>query len=223
VAVVLSRRDLLRAKRVRPPPDFVELRLDALAPILDELEPLLRSLSVPLIMTARHPREGGCNNLGSSQRAALLRRFLHRAAYIDIELRSLVQLGSVLRQARRNKTGVIISFHDFKATPSVASLRAKARAAAAAGADIFKLATRTDTRGEVERLLKFFERADVDLPISAMGIGKLGRFARLELARRGAALVYASIGRARFQGQTPIQQLRSALTALKMKRGAEQL
>jgi len=223
VAVVLSRRDLLRAKRLQPPPDFVELRLDALAPILDELDRLLRSLSVPLIMTARHPREGGCNNLAATQRAAMLRRFLDRAAYIDIELRALRALRSVHREARRKRVAMIVSFHDLKTTPSIAQLRAKARAAKVAGAAIFKVATRTDTRPQVERLLTFFERADVDLPISAMGIGKLGRFARLELARRGSALVYASIGRARIQGQTPIQQLRSALAALKMKRGAEQL
>jgi 3-dehydroquinate dehydratase-1 len=223
VAVVLSRRDLLRAKRLRPSPDFVELRLDALAPILDALEPVLRSLSVPLIMTARHPREGGCNNLAATQRAALLQRFLHSAAYIDIELRSVAQLRSVLRQARRSKTGVIISFHDFKATPSVAGLRAKARAAAAAGADVFKVATRTDTRAAVERLLQFFEHPDVDLPISAMGIGRLGRVARIELARRGTALVYTSFGRSRVEGQIPITQLRSTSARFKVQTGAEKL
>src|SRR5207244_11497439 len=92
VAVTLSRRDLRRAKQVRLPPGFFELRLDALAPILDELEPLARSLNVPLIMTARHPREGGFKRLSATQRAALLQRFLDCAAYIDIELRSLEQL-----------------------------------------------------------------------------------------------------------------------------------
>ena len=218
VAVILSRRDLLRAKQLRLPPDFFELRLDALAPILDELEPLARSLSVPLIMTARHPREGGFKRLSATQRAALLQRFLDCAAYIDIELRSLEQLGSVLRQARRKKAGVIISFHDFNTTPSLATLRAKARAAAAAGADMFKVATRTHTRDELERLLEFFDQPCVDLPISAMGLGTFGRVARLELARRGSALVYASIGRSHVQGQVSIGRLRSALRAFNARR-----
>jgi 3-dehydroquinate dehydratase-1 len=223
VAVILSRRDLLRAKQLRLPPDFFELRLDALAPILDELEPLARSLSVPLIMTARHPREGGFKRLSATQRAALLQRFLDRAAYIDIELRSLRQLDSVLRHARSKKAGVIISFHDFNTTPSLATLRAKARAAAAAGSDVFKVATRTSTRDELERLLEFFDQPCVDLPISAMGIGKLGRVARLELARRGSALVYASIGRSRVEGQISIGQLRSAVAGFKVQPGAEKL
>ena len=221
VAVIFSRADLIRAGRLRPSPDFFELRLDALEPVIDEIEPSIRSLNLPLIVTARHPREGGLNNLNAARRAALLWRFLDQATYVDIELRALGELRSVSRRARRKKIGLIISFHNLNATPSLASLRAKARAAKSQGADIFKIATRTDTREQLARLIKFFDEADacravagrrrVDLPISAMGIGKLGRVARLELARRGSALVYASIGRSRVQGQIPIGQLRSTL------------
>jgi 3-dehydroquinate dehydratase-1 len=209
--VVFSHNDLRRARAIRPPPDFLELRLDALAPIVDQSEAAVRSLPVPLILTARHPREGGINNLTAARRAALLRRFLDRAAYIDIELRALRELASVTREARRKKIPLIVSVHDLKTTPTVARLRAKAGAAKAAGADIFKVATRTDTRDELNRLLELFDNKDVDLRLSAMGIGKLGRIARLELARRGSALVYASVGRSRIEGQISIGQLSAAL------------
>jgi len=77
VAVIFSRDDLIRAGRLRPSPDFFELRLDALEPVIDEIEPSIRSLNLPLIVTARHPREGGLNSLSASRRAALLRRTLH--------------------------------------------------------------------------------------------------------------------------------------------------
>jgi 3-dehydroquinate dehydratase-1 len=215
VGVVFSRRDLLRAKELRPAPDFFELRLDALAPFLDTVESAVRSLTVPLIITARHPREGGVNDLTPAGRTALLQRLLDRAAYIDIELRALRELESVRRQARRKKIGLIISFHNLNATPNLATLRAKAQAAKAAQADIFKVATRTDTADQLERLLQFFDRQVVDLPISAMGIGKLGRVARLELARRGSALVYGSVGRSRIEGQMSVEEFRAAFSRLR--------
>jgi 3-dehydroquinate dehydratase I len=227
VAVILSPADLLRAKRLQPAPDFFELRLDALEPIIDEIESSIQSLNVPLIVTARHPREGGANKLSAARRAALLGRFLDRAAYVDIELRALRELRSIHRQAGKKNIGLIISFHDLKETPSQARLRAMARAASAAGADIFKVATRTDTPAQLQRLLDFLGNKDachvvasrrrVDLPISAMGIGRFGRRARLELARRGSALVYVSVGRSQIEGQLSIRQLRSALAAFKIK------
>ena len=218
VGVIFSQRDLHRAKTLRSPPDLFELRLDALAPVIDEIESVLRSLKTPLIITARHPREGGVNNLNAARRATLLERFADRAAYIDIELRALGELASVARQARRRRIGLIISVHDFANTPSVVQLRAKASAAASAGADIFKIATRTDTRQQLERLLQFFDdphacravagRRRVDLPISAMGIGRLGREARIELAARGSVLNYVHLGRAQIAGQFSLTEWR---------------
>ena len=45
----------------------------------------------------------------------------------------------------------IISFHDLKATPDYRDLQAKARRAKSLGADIFKVATRTDTPAQLAR------------------------------------------------------------------------
>src|SRR5919201_3936087 len=85
VAVIFARRDLLRAKALRPAPDFLELRLDALAPIVDQIDAAMHGTGIPLIITARHPREGGFNDLGAAARAALLRRFPASAADLDIQ------------------------------------------------------------------------------------------------------------------------------------------
>jgi 3-dehydroquinate dehydratase-1 len=201
VAVIASRADLLSAKQMRLAVDFFELRLDAVASIVDQVDRAMQSLKSPVIITARHPREGGANNLSAIQRAKLVLRFLGRAAYIDIESRALRELRHVRQQARAGKVGLIISVHDFKGTPRLSSLRRKAYAAAQAGADIFKVATRTDTSEQLDRLLTFFDAQDVDLPISAMGFGKFGRVARLELAARGSALNYVHLGKAQFPGQ----------------------
>jgi 3-dehydroquinate dehydratase-1 len=217
--VIASWADLKFAGGMTRPPDLFELRLDHLVGCLDELETKISILHRPLLITARHPTEGGANRLSIQRRRALLLRFLPHARYIDIELRSANALQSVLDIARRKNIRRIISFHDFDITPPIRTLKAKARAAKSAGANIFKVATLTDTPAQLERLLDFVASHDVDLPVAAMGIGKLGSISRIIFAQLATPLLYASLRQPTIEGQLSVQQLRSALAALKIKEG----
>lgn len=209
VGVIASRADIERAVRMRRLPDLFELRLDRLSGMADQVENLLGKLRAPLIITARHPDEGGATELRLGQRRALLARFLNHADYMDVELRSAHELRSLLNLAARKNVRRIISFHNFKATPSVRILSAKAREARSRGADIFKVATCTDTPMELGRLLEFMARTRLDLGLAVMGIGKLGAISRVLLARAGSDLIYASVGRrSDVEGQLSLEQLR---------------
>ena len=209
VGVIASHADLNRAMRMRRLPDLFEVRLDCLANIVERLENKLPRLHAPLIITARHPHEGGSNKLSLRERRDLLTRCLPYATYIDVELRSAFSLRSLLALADQKKIRRIISFHNFKSTPPVRILLAKARAAKKHGANIFKAATRTDTQVQLARLLSFITNKNIDIPVSAMGIGKLGAISRILLARAGSALVYASIStRTNIEGQLSLEQLR---------------
>src|SRR5437667_29834 len=126
VGVIASRDDLKQALRMRRPPDLFELRLDRLAGIVGRVETKLPKLRAPLIITARHPNEGGSGRLSLRQRRALLTRFLTHADYLDVELRSAGALRALLAIAKTKNVGRIISFHDFKSTPSARLLVAKA-------------------------------------------------------------------------------------------------
>ncbi|MEY2543894.1 MAG: 3-dehydroquinate dehydratase [Verrucomicrobiota bacterium] len=201
VGVIASPADLRFAGAFDRPPDLFELRLDHLCGMADQLERKMSILSAPIIITARDPREGGVNNLTLSQRNDLLMRFLPYAKYVDVELRSARAFKSLLARAGKQKVRRILSFHNFKSTPSPRSLRAKAALAKAHGADIFKVATRTDRLAELARLVDLVLDKDVDLAVSAMGIGKLGAISRLLLARGGSVLNYASLHRPQIEGQ----------------------
>jgi 3-dehydroquinate dehydratase I len=210
VGVIPSHADLERALRMRRPPDLFELRLDCLANMADRLEKVLPKLHTPVIITARHPREGGARKLRLRQRRDLLARFLNRGDYMDVELRSAAALRSLLTLAEKKKIRRIISFHNFKSTPSAQILAAKAREARSHGANIFKVATRTDTPMELGRLLDFITTSRVDIPLAVMGIGKLGAISRVLLARAGSVLIYASLGSATdVEGQLSLEQLRA--------------
>jgi len=197
------------AMRMRRPPDLFELRLDCLVRAVNQFENELSRLRAPLIITARHPQEGGANKLTLGERRDLLIRFLPHTHYVDVELRSASALRSLLTLAKHKKVRRIISFHNFKSTPPPRVLVAKARAAKAHGADIFKVATRTDKPVQLARLLDFTAKKDIGLSVSAMGIGRLGAISRVLLARAGSALVYASVAAGTdIEGQLSLKQLR---------------
>lgn len=216
VGVIASPTALARATRLRQPPDLFELRLDALRDSLGEVERALPRLGAPLILTARHPSEGGRGRLSLSARRALILRFLPQAAFVDLEFRSLRQMPALLAEIRRRHLGLIISRHDLRHTPSLGELRRFLRSAAALHPSILKVATRTETPAELARLLAFFEECRGALPLAAMGMGKLGRESRRRLARLGSALIYVSLDRAVVAGQPTLEQLRRARLAYTM-------
>src|SRR4051812_24151496 len=99
VGVISSPDDFRGAVKMRNPPDLFELRLDGLVKSLNRIRTGIEDLPAPLIVTARHPSEGGASNLSASERRTLLLEFLSRASWADIESRSLRYSGAVLEHA----------------------------------------------------------------------------------------------------------------------------
>ena len=210
VGVIFSEQDLQRALRLRKPPDLFELRLDGLLATIHELPAALPQLRAPLIITARSPTEGGANNLSPTQRRELLTRFLSDATFVDVELSSAPSFSTLLRRARTGNLQLILSLHDLIATPALAHLQAAARRAQSLGADIFKVAARTDRPEQLRTLVDLTQSPSSPIPISAMGLGKLGRISRALLADAGSILNYAHLGRPTVEGQWSLAQLRAA-------------
>lgn len=211
VAVIASAADFQRATRLRRQPDFFELRLDSLAPISAEIFQLAPKLRAPLLITARHPAEGGANCLSGAQRRNLLLRFLPIARGIDVELRSVAAMRGSLETARDRGVTRIVSMHDFQRTPPAKQLAHFAKAAIDAGADILKLATRTNSIRDVEILVSFFRTLAPHMSVSVMPMGPAVRPWRLLLAREGSALNYTHLGRATVEGQWSFAEFRRAL------------
>lgn len=211
VAVILTPADLRKGTRARQLPDFFELRLDALYPVLPEAAGKIKKLRAPFLVTARHPLEGGWNNLDDSTRRELLLRFLPSAAYVDVELRSAARMKSVLQKAKALGIGRIISVHDLHRTPSARQLAQTARSAERFAPEIIKIATRTETEDECVRLTTFFDDTKTRAQLSVMGLGKFGRASRIALAKRGSVLNYAHLQTADVDGQLSFEELRRLL------------
>ena len=201
VGVIASTDELRLATRMRAPPDLFELRLDHL-PDLHVSQ--LSRLSRPLIITARHPAEGGKR----CDRKNLLRKFLPYAKFVDIELRSLRELREIWAEARRLAVGRICSVHDFQRTPELSVLRKQFSRSRKANADVFKLVTRADSLRNLLTLFEFLWTQSSLVPVCVMAVGKLGPISRLLFREAGSVFIYAPLRHALHDGQLTLSQLR---------------
>jgi len=203
VGVIASADEMGSARRMRSPPDFFELRLDHL-PHVQEAE--LSRLRRPLIITARHPAEGGKQL--RVNRANLLRKFLPHATFIDVELRSLSELQDVWGEARRLRVHRICSFHDFKRTPERSVLSKKIGRARESGADVFKVVCHADNPLDLLTLFEFLETGLSAMRLCVMATGRFGPISRLLFREMGSSFIYAPMGRVLYDGQLSLGQLR---------------
>lgn len=214
VAAVHSPGALRRALKIRPGDvDFLEIRVDAFAADPAPLLKALPRLRVPLLITVRHPAEGGANRLSFARRRELFAQFLPFATLLDVELRSIVKLAATVAEARARGVRVIASDHHFKSMPPAPRLRQIIRRAHAAGADICKIAALADTPAALAQLLTLFTRPQA-LPLSVMGMGRFGKVSRLLFAQAGSVLNYGYLDAPNASGQWAAVLLKKRLAEL---------
>lgn len=186
--------------------DYLEWRADCLPDTLK----IPRS-GFPWILTVRHCLEGGNRNLSAARRREIFASRLSSAAIVDIELRSFRSLDGILEAARGRKILVMASFHDFRKTPPAGKLRDLVKRARDQGADILKIAALTESPADVGRLLDLFSLSA--LPLSVMGMGKLGAGSRILFAQCGSVLNYGWLHRPNVPGQWPACELKRILSS----------
>jgi 3-dehydroquinate dehydratase-1 len=193
--------------------DFLEIRADCWACDPGSILTAIPKLKKPLIVTTRHPKEGGANNLTKRDRLHLFEQFLPFATMIDIEERSLRDLRPIILKARALRLPLIVSYHDFKGAPSPAKMRKLVRSAEAAGAGIFKMAVTPRNAADLANMIRLLGSKQ-NVLIAMMGMGPLGKLSRIVCGTLGSALNYAYLDKAHVPGQWAADLLRERLDEL---------
>lgn len=214
IAPVCNQTDLdfLSKNQISDHCDVIELRLDSLTDNLEEISAFLTDNrpDIPILATARHPDEGGCHSLNAITRQDLYLRFLPLVDAIDIELRSVSEMGEVIDAARSAEIPIILSFHEFKSTPSVAIIRSKIDQSIEAGADVCKIAIHLDSQPALDELTHICE-SESRIKLSMMGMGPLGKASRIAFAKAGSVLNYGYLKEANAPGQWPAIELKQSI------------
>lgn len=179
----------------------------------------------PVLLTVRTVAEGGGAGLDDAAYSDLLHRLIEglaelgaarRPAALDVEQARGGTAGLVAR-AHGAGLDVVVSHHDFRATPADGVMLARLRAMADAGADVAKLAVMPRGPRDVARLLGVTARAgeELDVAVATMSMGPLGAVSRLSGAVFGSVLTFATAGGApSAPGQLPIDRVRAVLDLL---------
>jgi 3-dehydroquinate dehydratase-1 len=200
--------------------DFLDIALDAgkLAALGPKIAEQLHGK--PLIVTFRTKAEGGNKAIADSDYAVLYETLLnaHFADLIDVEM---FRIETVVRRlvAAAHKAGVfvVMSSHDFSATPPAAELVARLRRQQELGADVLKLAMMPRDPGDVLELLHAtWEMASryAERPMMTMSMGGTGVVSRLAGEIFGSAMSFGMIGRASAPGQVEVDRLAGVLNLI---------
>lgn len=196
--------------------DIAEIRLDLLTGSDLRVESTLWShlAGIPLLFTARRIEEGGSHALSPATRMDLLRVALDQAAWVDIEVASISEMGALLAELAERKIPWIASYHDFEELPDTVVLEHAAKQAKLAGAAVFKAAAKLASPADIARLAAF-QLAAHGLPVATMGMGPLAPVSRLLCAQCGSVLNYGYLGNtATAPGQWDSALLKTAVSRL---------
>jgi 3-dehydroquinate dehydratase type I len=197
---------------------WTEIRLDYLEEPNPDLQKLFQTIPGPVIATNRLAAEGGRWAGSEADRLKLLTAALALGVTcLDVELAT----DALFRQelvARRDKTKLILSWHDFAGTPDSIRLEAVLAEMLAADADILKLVTMAEQPEDNVRLLSLIPQAQArGKAIIAFCMGPLGKWSRVAAPLMGSFLTFAPFSKsgASAPGQLTVNDLKKMWRTLR--------
>lgn len=214
-------------------PDLLEWRVDFYEGIADTAEVvrlagLIKAAAggIPLLFTRRSSREGGTPiALLEPQVIALCGAVCAsgHVDFVDYEMsNSPDEVCEMRERSRAAGVQLVLSFHDFHATPPLVELQQKFALAEQLGGDIAKVAVMPRDMDDVLTLLSASLQASrtLSIPVISMAMGGAGAITRLAGGLFGSALSFAVGQQASAPGQWPIEDLETALALLRKASGA---
>ncbi|MDO7907623.1 type I 3-dehydroquinate dehydratase [Paenibacillus sp. JX-17] len=212
-------------------PDLIEWRADLYQQVedLEAVNQLLQLLRdrlgrIPLLFTFRTHKEGGSREFSDRAYADLLHAVIRsgQADLIDVELFSAEEdVKAVVDAARERGVIVVMSNHDFQATPPKDEIIARLRRMQDFGAHIPKLACMPASPADVLTLLDAthtMRSQYADRPFLTMSMGGQGLISRMAGELFGSALTFAAGRTASAPGQIPAPELKQVLDILHRRR-----
>jgi 3-dehydroquinate dehydratase-1 len=162
---------------------------------------------LPVLATIRLAAEGGGWKGSETDRLALYQAILPQVDAIDVELQATETLAALIPLARGLGKPVVVSHHDFDATPTYEALTEVVSRAHQAGADIVKIAAQVHSDEDISTLSRLLtDKVAPDMVI--IGMGEKGLPTRLMFPGQGSRFTFAAKGdRISAPGQLPYDRM----------------
>ena len=213
LCVSIADIDFEQCKKILQDVDLAEIRLDKLDFSPRQVEDIF-SMPGKWIATYRPGR------ISESERKEFLITAIEAgAAYVDIEIEADDSfLKPIIEAARKKRSKVVVSYHNFENTPVKTELPAIVGRCFDRGADIAKIACRVLCEADSARILSLYDSpAGARGKILAIGMGERGKITRVAAPLLGAPFTFAALspGQKTAPGQLDIKTLRKILDLVK--------
>lgn len=196
--------DIAAVKNVEPLVDLFEVRIDLIG---DDWIEVARQIKKPWIACNRLVEEGGKWQGNEARRIERLLQAIELGAKIvDVEYNAK-NVDNIISFVKKRAT-CLLSFHDFKTTPSLDILKQITQKELKAGADICKIVTTARSFEDNLRVLKLITEFP-ETRMVAFAMGPEGMASRVLAPIAGAYFTYGAVekGRESAPGQIPVEDM----------------
>ncbi|MGC8737015.1 MAG: type I 3-dehydroquinate dehydratase [Candidatus Hydrogenedens sp.] len=159
-----------------------------------------------LIFTVRSAKEGGKFSGKMKEKENLYLKYLPYTFAVDIEIRELLNMKSLIQEAKSLNKIIIASYHNFSTVPSLKFLEDLVQKGKKLGADVVKIAVYTDDPLQIVPLMEL-QRREQSVTLSLMTMGNTALLSRTLFAVCGSIWTYASLGKPTAPNQPTCEQI----------------
>ena len=189
--------------------DFAEIRFDFLKPsdIPDALELVKRQLQ-RCVCTLRPKTQGGKFSGSENERKSILKLIAEYNPYLlDVEFETLRKDKKFVKSMKTSKTKILVSWHDFKKTPNLISLKKTLRKMTKLS-DFVKIVTMAKTVNDATKILSLYSNIS-KTKLIAFSMGEEAKFTRILCLHMGSPFTYVSLEKAIAPGQFSLDEIKS--------------
>ncbi|MBM2852357.1 MAG: type 3-dehydroquinate dehydratase [Candidatus Nitrosotenuis sp.] len=190
--------------------DYAEIRFDFLRPeqIPDTLQ-LIQNHLRRCVCTLRPKSEGGKFDGSEQNRVSILKLIAEYRPYLlDIEFSTVSKNKSLLEYVRKTGTQILVSWHDFKGTPSFSVLYSRMQKMKKLSKNV-KIVTVANSVNDATVVLSLYRKQDENLV--AFSMGDYGRVSRILCMSLGSPFTYVSLGKPIAPGQFSVDEVKSII------------
>ena len=195
--------------------DYAEIRFDFLNPnSVPEALHLIRKDLRKCVCTLRPIREGGKFSSSEKNRISITKLIAEYDPFLlDIEYETLRKNKSLQRYLKNTNTSTLVSWHNFKQTPTISILKKKLLEMKKFSNNV-KIVTMAKSINDGSRVLSLYNNSK-NVKLIAFSMGNLGKMSRLLCLLLGSPYTYVSLGKPIAPGQFSLDEVKSIFTIRK--------
>ena len=195
--------------------EYAEIRFDFLNPnVVPEALHLIRKDLRKCVCTLRPSREGGKFSSSEKNRISIIKLIAEYEPFLlDIEYDTLRKNKSLQRYLKNTNTDTLVSWHNFKQTPTISILKQKLSKMKKFSNNI-KIVTMAKSINDGSRILSLYNNSK-NVKLIAFSMGNFGKMSRLLSLLLGSPYTYVSLGKPIALGQFSLDEVKSIFTIRK--------